>query len=221
MHGWDTVETLLWDVANDDLCDRGPVRPTLVAFDAQRPVLLARCRAFDRDDGEAALTEVLAVMVPLGADRVTMLFSGRAWTTDGATPPWQDRTATAEVVVVTFTERVGSVVAQRGVLRTIERTRSGPPEISDTAVAIPVSGWIARTLAAGLCNGHDAVVDDETVIARAAHCITVGHELHLPDRSGMAATGRDDAMRVAHDAIGDRGARCAAMLPRARFDTRR
>lgn len=93
---WDEVEAFLVAEAARDLQPAswgGPpdaVRPCLVAFSGDQLVLVAWWRWFDKGQYMDPMIEVMAAVCPLGADRVALSLSGRAWSMDDPIPPVVD-----------------------------------------------------------------------------------------------------------------------------------
>src|SRR6056297_1966620 len=87
LHSWSDVETFLLDDATHDLSvGVGPL-PTLAAAIGDEVVALATLRPFDDTGPVPALVEVLALLLPLGVDRVALRLTGRAWSTLDPIPP--------------------------------------------------------------------------------------------------------------------------------------
>ncbi|MCC5947692.1 MAG: hypothetical protein JJT89_04475 [Nitriliruptoraceae bacterium] len=79
---WRTVPRTLTRLASDQLARDGTLRPQLLAFDGDRPMARAGLRPFDADGLLPALIEVLSLLLPLGADRLALLATGRMWPLD-------------------------------------------------------------------------------------------------------------------------------------------
>lgn len=93
MQRWEGAEAFLIAEAQRDLEPLGDhpgldaVRPCLVAFAGAAPLLLAWWRCFDKGQALDPLVELMSLAVPLGADRVALSLSGRAWSLDDPVPP--------------------------------------------------------------------------------------------------------------------------------------
>lgn len=84
---WDEVPGYLLEVAHRDL-EFSPVPlPSLVAFAGDEPIALGVLRPFDAEGPVPALIELLALLLPLGVDRVGLTLTGRAWSTADPVPP--------------------------------------------------------------------------------------------------------------------------------------
>lgn len=75
---WDEVELDLRVEATLALDGGGAPRPLLAAFDEHGPMAVVGLRPFDGDGVLAALVEVLALLLPLGARRLALGLPGRA-----------------------------------------------------------------------------------------------------------------------------------------------
>lgn len=84
---WDAIDDHLLDLAADDLRNGGEPRPTLAAFAGGHPLALVGLRPFDPGAALQALLEVLALVLPLGADRLAFAAPARAWSLDDPIPP--------------------------------------------------------------------------------------------------------------------------------------
>jgi hypothetical protein len=82
----DTPETFL-ALAACDLDGGGPPRPRLAAHRGEEPLALATLRPFDDGEVLAPVIELLALLVPLGADRVGFAFPCRVWSLHDPIPP--------------------------------------------------------------------------------------------------------------------------------------
>ena len=84
---WDEVPGYLLELAHRDL-DVSPVPlPSLVAFAGARPIAIGVLRPFDASGPVPALVELLALLLPLGVDRLALTLTGRAWSTEDPVPP--------------------------------------------------------------------------------------------------------------------------------------
>ncbi|MFO7959641.1 MAG: hypothetical protein R6U94_01690 [Nitriliruptoraceae bacterium] len=101
LRSWSDVETFLLDDATRDLSvGVGPL-PTLAAAIGDEVVALVTLRPFDDTGPVPALVEVLALLLPLGVDRVALRLTGRAWSTLDPIPPvGEDGDLRARVLVL-------------------------------------------------------------------------------------------------------------------------
>lgn len=82
----DTHATLHGLLVDDLRAGVHPV-PTLLAFRGDDAVAIAGLRPVDGDELPQALIEVLALLLPLGADRIGFGAAGRVWSTDDPIVP--------------------------------------------------------------------------------------------------------------------------------------
>ncbi len=84
---WDDTESDLVSLAAIDLDLGDEPRPTLTAFAGDQPLAFVGLRPFAPGEALQALIEVLALLLPLGADRVAFAAPARAWSFDDPIPP--------------------------------------------------------------------------------------------------------------------------------------
>lgn len=118
---WDEAPAYLLDLALRDLThDHAPL-PSLVAFSGADPVAIGVLRPFDADGPVPALVEVLALLLPLGTDRVALTLPGRAWSTADPIPPvCEDGDLRQQVLVLVQAEASTQGCTVRTQLRAIE-----------------------------------------------------------------------------------------------------
>ncbi len=87
---WEQSERFLLDLAAGDLAAGGWPLPTLLACIDDEAVAVDTLRPFDEEGPVPALVEVLALLLPLGINRVALLLPGRAWSTIDPIPPVTD-----------------------------------------------------------------------------------------------------------------------------------
>jgi hypothetical protein len=191
MQHWHEVKHWLRELAQDDVVETGGIRPTLVAFAGERPLLCARWRPFERGGGHAALIELLTLAMPLGADRLAVSVGGNAWSyadRSGHDQPYvgpsgQDwpypRDDRRQVLMIAVSDDTTGGGRPRCTLTPFthgqEGVRWGDPLESDE-----VEGWLVDTLAAPhqAVPSLQATVDD--LAATAMRCVALGHELYFP-----------------------------------------
>ncbi len=81
---WDEAPGYLLDLAHRDLATAAAPLPSIVAFSGEEPTAIGVLRPFDDGGPVPALIELLALLLPLGVDRLALTLSGRAWS--GADP---------------------------------------------------------------------------------------------------------------------------------------
>lgn len=84
---WDAaIDTLLTEAA-DDLDAGGVPTATLHAYHGDHLLATVMLRPVESGGSVQALIEVLALLLPLGADRLALCLPGRAWPVDDPLPP--------------------------------------------------------------------------------------------------------------------------------------
>lgn len=98
---WDEVPDYLLDVAHRDLEAGSVPLPSVVAFAGGRPTAVGVLRPLDDRGPVPALVEVLALLLPLGVDRVALSVPGRAWSTaDPVAPVCEDGDLRQQVLLL-------------------------------------------------------------------------------------------------------------------------
>lgn len=177
MVGWEGRRAFLLEEARDDLERGEDVRPRLVAWRGENPLLVAYLRAFRRGGHIDALVEVLSVAVPLGADRLAMSVGGRAWSLRDPVPPVIEGVGDLRQRVVCVEQVDGS--SRRTVMETmaVPYTLDGgrrvtwlPPVDAEDTIS-----RVATALAAALHHRARFAAPIERVRERAVSCVEVGH----------------------------------------------
>lgn len=76
---WSQCTQLLRRFAAEDLDLGMSPQPTLLAYDGERALATVMLRPFDDGGAVDAVLEVLAMLLPLGTDRLVLSLPGRAW----------------------------------------------------------------------------------------------------------------------------------------------
>ncbi len=84
---WEDAEPFLVERAEENLLVNDEVHPCLLAFAGDHPLLVAWLRPFAKGAYADPITELLALAIPLGADRLAVSFGGRAMSLDDPLPP--------------------------------------------------------------------------------------------------------------------------------------
>jgi hypothetical protein len=100
---WDEVPGYLLELAHRDLAVSPEPLPSVVAFAGDRPMAVGVLRPFDRGGAVPALIELLALLLPLGVDRLGLTLTGRAWSTEDPVPPVCDDGDLRQPVLVLVT----------------------------------------------------------------------------------------------------------------------
>lgn len=173
---WDDVDDFLIRQAEADLAACGQVRPCLVAFAGDEPLLVAFVRPFPKGHYEAPLTELLALTAALAADRLALSVAGRAWSLDDPVPPVLEGVGDLRQRVVCTLTATDSGCRQ--LLHPFTATRDeiawGQPLCQNSA-----SGWIARALQVAVSRRDQLAASADEAGRQALRCARLGHELAL------------------------------------------
>ncbi|WP_370327911.1 hypothetical protein [Euzebya sp.] len=186
---WASQTRLLIDLAITDLEAGTGVRPSLVAFSGDDPLVLATLRPFDHGAHLDAVIEVGALVAGLGADRVAMSLSGRAWSLDDPIPPVLGPGADLRqrVIVVHRAEASSDDDADASVLTTIVPYDIDADDVVTTGPAFSDEGGegpLTRALAVVVDHGRAVAagarergLDAEDVGRQVLRCESLGHRL--------------------------------------------
>jgi hypothetical protein len=180
---WDEVEVDLRVETTLALDEGRPPPPLLVAFAGPRPVAVTALRPFDDGDALQALIEVLALLLPLGTDRLALSLPGIARDPDPGAPP----TAPADgqlLVLVATVEAWPEGSRQRARLHPLRRRGAqwqwGAESTEIDAEAMPLLEALGRLL-----ERRDSLrrVDptDGELHRQLARCVLLGHTVALHD----------------------------------------
>lgn len=87
---WPEATAGLLHLAADALDHGATPAASLLAFDGDEPMAVVTLREFGPGEALPALIEVLALLLPLGSDRIAVSFPGRAWSLDDPIVPVSD-----------------------------------------------------------------------------------------------------------------------------------
>ena len=186
---WDQAHHLLLSGATEDL-DRGhPPLPVLAAAIDEELVALGVLRPFDATEGPLPpVVELLALLLPLGVDRIALLLPGRAWQQDepaGDGLGGNGSTGDAQhVVVLVVADGRESPCRLQAELREIEWCDGtevlGPPRAADDPQDSPLLAALQLLL-----ERRRELVDDAhttSILGQLARILLLGHELAMaPD----------------------------------------
>jgi hypothetical protein len=183
---WDQAEGELLGIAGVDVQLGVPPRSTLAAYRGDEPVALTELRPFAPGEIVDALVEVLALLLPLGADRVALAAPARAWSLDDP--------AAGEVAGFDLRPSVVLVTTVDGHERATPDLRNSlhPYGVDDHGGA----GWLPTPLpddlgapegpvaAALSClvGGREALtaqLDEQAIVLQFARCLLKGHAVVL------------------------------------------
>ena len=180
MEGWVDVEQFLIEAAEDDLRATGEVTPCLIACAGEEPLFAAFMRPFAPGAYADPMIELLALAMPLGADRLALSMAGRAWSLDDPVVP-------AVAGVGDLRQRVVCVhLADGSGDAPVADTRLRPFSVVDGAVVWdeelrpgPAEGWISQALLVSVSSPQQLRASPEELAAQAGRCVALGHQLYL------------------------------------------
>ena len=181
-HRWESVESQLLDLATIDLMMGGDPRPTLAAFVGERPLALIGLRPFAPGETLQALIEVLALLLPLGADRLAFAAPARAWSTEDPIPAvCEQGDLRQRVVLIMIVDGHGQPSRLTTAVHPFVLTDDGPgwrtPLRPDEAPASPVAA--AMTLLVDARDDLDDLGDACSVTAQFGRVLLLGHDVAL------------------------------------------
>ena len=191
---WTHAATLLLATAADDLEVGAAPLPTLAAYRGDEPLAITTLRPFGAGELLQALVEVLALLIPLGADRVALSVTGRAWSLDDPiTPVDAEVDLRARVLLLTLADAHDGACATRTEIHPFEQDADGwcfgpPLELGDHR---PESG-IDDALASLLDGRGDLVANttDQMIAAQLGRVLLLGHRLALAPDTAADLEGR-------------------------------
>ncbi len=199
LQAWTDVETFLLEEARHDLAAGVGPLPTLAAGIDDEVVALDTLRPFDGTGPVPAVVEVLALLLPLGVNRVALRLSGRAWSTLDPIPPVSDAgDLRARVLVLVQADgrpRPCAISSQLHELQP-EPTSGGwtlGEEIAD--IEEPPDAPLTEALGI-LLDRRDELRGDTTgaaLVAQLGRVLLLGHELALAPELAFRLTAASTA----------------------------
>ena len=175
---WADAERFLLEEAECDLVDGPMARPCLLAFRRDEALAVAFLREFEKGEYHDAIIELLALVCPLGADRLALSVSGRAWSWDDPIPPVVDGVGDLRqrVVALEFADRFTDPVLRSSV-HPFE-VRDGRVEWGDVVRDDRGSagGWISEVLRFAVTDGYGRIPgSDRDIRHQLNRCSALGH----------------------------------------------
>lgn len=187
MPGWGDVHELFTVEAEEDLRTLGEAVPRLAAFRGDTLLFVADIRPSDDGDRLQPLVELLALALPLDADRLAFCASGRAWSFDDPVPPVVPGGPDLRQRVLATTRADG----HRKRPRTTTTVR--PFDLVDGGIRWedefdpgPGEGWIAEVLVAALRGRRRLAGPSEEIRRQAERCIELGHRIGFAPETAAA-----------------------------------
>lgn len=195
MQDWHAVDQFAVETATTDLAEHGEVRPLLLAFAGDRLCFFAFLRWFPKGGYADPVIELLALAMPLGANRLAFSVTGRLTSLADPVAP-----VTAEGDLRQRALVIESVDGAAGALR--RHSTIHPFDLAGDGVVwgAPVrltggQGWIADALRLSVQRrGELARVATDDIRAQALRCVALGHDLYL-DSPVRARLGLADRAR--------------------------
>ena len=176
---WDDVEQHLIEEADADLAETGDVRPCMAAFAGDTALALAFVRPFERGRYHDAIVELLALVVPLGADRLALSLGARAWS-------WEDPLPPVIEGVGDLRQRVVVILRVDGADGDVTRTSSLHPFDCDgqsvtwgAALHERGEGWVGEAMEAMIRERDQLRVPVADVVSQLYRCERLGHTVAL------------------------------------------
>lgn len=188
---WSEVDTYLIDEAADDLIGQDMVTPCLLAFRGDESLFCAYFRSFAKGEYADPLIELLAVAAPLGADRLALSMSARAWSWEDPIPPVVEGLGDLRQRVVLIHRVDGSSKAA------VLSCALHPYEIHGDQVRWgdvisqpgEIEGWIGGALTLAVDRRHEMATTDDAIRRQARRCAQLGHligwDARTADRLGL------------------------------------
>lgn len=209
MQPWDEVESFLLAEASADLAQGPDVRPCLLAYAGEEPLLVAFLRSFRKGQYDDAVIELLALAMPLGADRLALSIAARAWSLDDPIPPvlagvgdLRQRVlsinqvdGTAEPVAVSnalhpFTSRTEALRQPEALGPCTEGVHWDEPVRNNGA-----TGWLVSALRLAVEQCTELVAPHAEIRKQARRCVALGHLLAFAD-GGLDRMGLDAGAEI-------------------------
>lgn len=183
-HRWEDVESELLDLATIDLLLGMDPRPTLTAFVGEQPLAMVGLRPFAPGEALQALIEVLALLLPLGADRLAFAAPARAWSTEDPIPAvCEDGDLRQRVILIVIVDGHGQPCRLTTSVHPFSLTDDGPgwedPLRPDEAPDSPVAA--AMTLLVDARDDLDDLGDARKLAAQFGRVLLLGHDVALSD----------------------------------------
>lgn len=185
---WEDVEDLLFDGARADVEDCcGEVHPCLVAFAGPHLRFIADVRPFPKGQYHHPLIELLALAMPLDADRLALSLSGRASSLDDPIAPVLPGgpDLRQRVVILHFVDGARGRPRVHTVFHPFDRDDDGATtwqaalRLDDEPL-----GWIPEVLRVSAQQRGKLRASDARIREQAERCVTLGHDLFLPPDLG-------------------------------------
>ena len=186
---WHRVPELARDWAAAEVAATRSVRPTLFGFLEDDFLGAVELRPHTAGDLESPLIEALALLVPLGADRLAFLGGGRAWSLDDPIPPVSGaEDLRQQVAVLLMVDGHGHPRPMTSsVLMPFEWADGGPRWDDALEIDEAPEGPVPHLLMASAQASVAMALDDVEIGRQALRLLRLGHDLRLPGLDGDAS----------------------------------
>ena len=177
---WEEAEPFLIERAAEDLRSGGEVHPCLVAFAGVHPLLVAWLRPFAKDAYADPMTELLALAVPLGANRLAASFGGRATSLSDPVPPVCEGVGDLRqrVLCIERADAVGRRVRASSTMLAFDLL-AGQVGWGQRLDHDGPTGWINAAMAAALQGRRRLRAEAGQIREQALRCDRLGHRMVL------------------------------------------
>ncbi|TVR21403.1 MAG: hypothetical protein EA387_10205 [Nitriliruptor sp.] len=191
---WEQAEGFLLDLAAGDLAAGAWPMPTLLACIDDEAVAIDTLRPFGEEGPVPALVEVLALLLPLGVNRIALLLPGRAWSTLDPIPPVADEgDLRARVLILLEADGVHRPCRYLSRLRELhEETGDGRWRVGEVVAEGSQEAEAPVLDALGiLLDRRDELRRETTgsaLVAQLGRVLLLGHQLALAPRLAVPLT---------------------------------
>lgn len=179
MGAWDEwVVELLRASADLDLRIDGEAVPRFIAAEGERPLVIADVRPFPKGGYHEPLIELMALAVPMGADRVAVGITGRVTSLEDPIPPVIDGIGDLRqrVLIVELVDGHRQPARASSLLIPFD-LRERDVSWREPLDPGPGVGWIPSALSLLVDHRHAMQVRPGDVLEQAERCAMLGHGL--------------------------------------------
>lgn len=183
MRAWDDwVVELLRAGADLDLRIDGEATPRFVAAEGDEPVFFAEIRPFAKGGYHRPLIELMALALPLGADRVAVGITGRLSSLEDPIPPVIDGVGDLRqrALVLELVDGHGQRATNRSVITPFDLL-DGDVVWGEPFEPGPAEGWISQALTVMVDERDRVRMTEEDVRFQMDRCLALGHDISLED----------------------------------------
>lgn len=177
MRTWDELSVFLLYEAERDLEAAGEVRPCFVAFRADEPLLLAWLRPFEKGAYHLPMIELISLACPLGADRLGLSLSGRAWSRDDPIPPVVNGVGDLRrrVVAIEAVDGTEDPPVRSSLIAPFDLVEGSVRWGADRLSLDGADGWTSSLMLQAVLHGEEIDGTDEDIREQALRCVALGH----------------------------------------------